>query len=192
MIANFNRTGHTVRECLSVIKRLVSDGCSVKETYTLCGKSPAWYHTHMALEKLHPDLLKLIDPPTEQKHRLPVSLARKLSYLPLEEQIPAYHKIVMEPSARARGELADEMARPHMAANPRNKPSDHLRTLERFVLGLRGGNKRNFLHSDVAVRALVTNRKSEQVDAVLAVIDESIQKLDDLRSIIQMERKGIP
>src|SRR3989338_9090302 len=126
----------------------------------------------MQLEKLHPELLKLIDPPTEKKNRLPVSLARKVAYLQIGEQMAAHHKIVQEPSARARDELANELSRPHMSESTRNKPSDHLRSLERFVLTLRGGNTRNFQHVDVAVQAMVSNRKPEQVDMLLAVIAE--------------------
>ncbi|MDO8594386.1 MAG: ParB/RepB/Spo0J family partition protein [bacterium] len=188
VISNFNRRGHTVRECLNVIKRLLADGCSVTETYTICGQEPSWYYKHIALEKLHADLLRLIDPPTEKKDRLPVSLARKLAYIPISEQKEAFHRIMLEPSARGRAELADELARPHMAVSTRNKPSDHLQSLERFVLTLRGGNKRNFVHAEVAVRALVINRKPDQVDALLAVVEESVTRLAELHAAIKKTR----
>lgn len=191
VIANFNRCPHTVGENVKVIKRLLADGATVTEVCRLCGKSAAWYYKHIAFEKLHPDLLKLIDPPTEKKFRLPGDLARKLAYIPLVDQLAAYNKVMQEPSAKARNELAYELAKPYMAESRRNKPSDHARTLERFVLSLRGANKRNFQNAEVAVKALLGTRKPDQVKAFFETISESIKQLTDLKQLSERLTKEV-
>lgn len=189
VIANFNREEHTVRENLNVIKRLLADGCTVAEVWTICGKSPAWYYMHMALDRLHADLLLLIDPPTEKRDRLSLTLARKIAYLPIGEQKEAFRAIMREPSVRARAEIADVLARPHMAVSPRNKPSDHMRSVERFALALKGANARVLKHTDVAASAIVANRKPEQVNALLEIIKLSILNLGALQTAVENARK---
>ncbi|MDO8620376.1 MAG: ParB/RepB/Spo0J family partition protein [bacterium] len=189
--ANYNRRGHTVRESVDVIKRLLEDGATTKEVWTLCGMSTAWYYEHIALLKLEPELLKLVDPPTEKKSRLPVSIARKLAYMPLSEQLPAYHRLMCEPSKAARSALADELVRPYIGESRRNKPSDHMRSLERFVLRLRAGKRTLEQHVDVASRALVINRKPEQVEVILSTLEESIHELTNLKKIIETKRQEL-
>ncbi len=189
VIANFNRAPHTVRESVNVIKRLLADGASIKEICVICGKPPCWYYTHMTLERLHPDLLKLVDPPTPKKSLLAGVLARKIALLPLDQQMTAHHQIVSEASARGRLDIADRLARPYMAESKRDKPSDHLRSLERYLLLLRGANRLNFRNAESAGRALVANRKAEQVEASIKDIDETITNLTKLRGIIEAEQK---
>ncbi len=190
VIANYNRKGHTVSESVNVIRRLLADGATAKEAWTLCGMSPAWYYNHTSLMKLELSLLKLIDPPTEKRSRLPLIIAKKLAYLPLAGQLPAYHKIMCEPSKTGRAVVADELARPYMAENTHNKPSDHARTVERFVLRLRG-SKRSFEHVDAASRALVLNRKPEQVELILSTLKESVHELVRLLTAIETERQKV-
>jgi ParB/RepB/Spo0J family partition protein len=191
VVANFNKVGHTTGECLKVIKRLLADGCTVAETCKLCGKSASWYYKLIAYEKLHPDLMKLIDPPTERKHRLPGGIAKNLAYLPLDAQLPAYHRILQEPSRGARTALSAEIALPYVGESNRNKPSDHLRSLERFILALRGANKRSFAHVESAVGALFNTKSPEQIEVLLQTIEETIGHLSFLRQMIVKKRQNV-
>ncbi len=86
VVANFFREPPTDVESAKSIDRLKSMGMPNETIAKRMGKSITWVYQHYSLLRLHPDVLKLIDPPTPKEKRIPYLNALAIVDLSHEEQ----------------------------------------------------------------------------------------------------------
>jgi ParB/RepB/Spo0J family partition protein len=92
LAANFNREGHTKMDTARALLREVDAGSTKEELADVCGKSTAWVEMYLVLNKLHPELQVMIDPPTPKDRRIALTIACSLADYPQTKQMGLYSK----------------------------------------------------------------------------------------------------
>lgn len=99
-MANWCREGHTRAETISAVQREMRMGRTRAEIAEAVGKSDAWVFHHEELARLHPDLLKLMDPPTPKNDRLPLNTALALVKWDHEKQLRGWRWVKDQPGGQ--------------------------------------------------------------------------------------------
>jgi len=92
LAANFNREGHTKMDTARALQKELDAGSTKEELADVVGKSTAWVEMYLALNKLHPELQIMLDPPTAKERRIPLSIACNLAGYPQTKQMGLYEK----------------------------------------------------------------------------------------------------
>jgi ParB/RepB/Spo0J family partition protein len=125
--ANWCREGHTKAETLAAIQAEMRRGQSVQEVAAMAGKSVDWVELFLGLQKLHPDLLAQMDPPTPKNDRLSHKVALELTRHPVEEQEALWRELVAAVGHNSR--LQFHRLRKGGALTRDNRPSTVMRYL---------------------------------------------------------------
>lgn len=96
VMANFFRLPTTHVEGAKSVARLKAMNMSNETIAKKMGQSVSWVYQHHSLLRLHPDIIKLIDPPTPKKDRIPYMGALQLVDLPHDAQLEMAGKMTKE------------------------------------------------------------------------------------------------
>ncbi len=100
LVANFNRSEHTPMEISNALALQASNGMSQSDIAVAIGKDPNWVSQYLSLQKLHPEVKKLLDPRILFRERLPVTAAARLAAAPMDKQLDVIAK-----ARRSNGQL---------------------------------------------------------------------------------------
>lgn len=103
--ANCCRQGHTHVEMARAIDRELRTGKKYAEIGAMVGRAYQWALDEHRLLQLEPSLLKLIDPPTQGKYRIPLAVAKELSKLPHDQQLTEWQRLVKSGASKGRMRL---------------------------------------------------------------------------------------
>jgi len=92
LAANFNREGHTKMDTARALQKELDAGSTKEELAEVVGKSITWVQMYLDLNKLHPELQIMIDPPTPKDRRIPLTIASNLAAYPQNKQMGLYDK----------------------------------------------------------------------------------------------------
>ena len=102
VISNFHQSNHTNGETALAVKSFREDyGMTWAEVATSLCMEEVTAQKYYNLTHLHPDIFKLLDPPTSRKERITTLLAAELSHLPPEEQLAVLAKVRGKEAATA-------------------------------------------------------------------------------------------
>ncbi|MEX0672541.1 MAG: ParB/RepB/Spo0J family partition protein [Candidatus Paceibacterota bacterium] len=189
--ANFNREEHTPMEIARSIERLKHDGLSGKEIEVLTGKSVYWIHSYYRLLKLHPDVVKYIDPALPAENRMKLQIARLLTECDHKVQQLVAHRLIGQRISVARAsKIIDEVNEKHGGRIPqRQQPARRFQRVNRLaentLASLTDLNPRK-LREAIASRS---NEEVEQLKTHCERISEQAMNIADVAGEV-LERKG--
>jgi ParB/RepB/Spo0J family partition protein len=176
-VANWNRAGHTHAETAAGIEREMKAGKTVGEIARLVGRSESWVSAEHSLLKLHPDLMRQIDPPTPRAGRIPMKVAYALVQWRPEKQVKLWKQL--------KGKVVSDVfhhlrtSAPSQAVN-RRAGDDALYLLHRMRAATRTVGSLMTL-PDVMVKGLTDGQRRkiiEQIQTLKGKADEALMMLD--------------
>ena len=100
LIHNFNHVGHTPLEFSNALQLQINAGETIQRLAVLLGMKEHTIRKFLALQRLHPDLRPLLDPPTPKKDRIRINEGVELGRLAQDRQIEIWGKAKAESSRR--------------------------------------------------------------------------------------------
>ncbi len=170
IILNFNREDHTFMELSNAFATQTKAGTSVKELALATGRSDAWVYQYLALQRLHPELQKLIGPPTPEDMRLGFFVGYTISKAPEDKQL----EIV-------------EQARPVLAENFKKGLTLVAKLARKAVIDSGEKVRGRSPHEHAEKIVLLVRRMVKDVDAVLDEKEKDVRHLFLRRPIDELE-----
>jgi len=113
LVLNFNREGHTPLELSNALEEQRKAGMSINDLALIIGKTRVTVAKLLALQRIHPDLKPLLDPPTPKKERIPIQHGNMLAKIPLELQVGFWNQAKLQLSKPLALEKLNELGKPH-------------------------------------------------------------------------------
>lgn len=186
-VANHHRDGHGPIETAQGIKEMKDGGeHSVEEIAKMLGKSTPWAYQHLNLLKLHPGVLKLMDPSVPENQRLGSSMGiLLLGITPPELQYQTAQKIVKTGMsfARSKDMINKIIFKKGLKKTDRQTPRKIFRVIQTFFL-----RTNEQLHiftgkdSEELFRIL-DSRPFEEREALVADMQKAAQRIGQLVTI---------
>lgn len=140
LIQNFCRVGHTPLELSNALQEQVEAGESGTSLAEALGLKTAFVYKMLSLQRLHPDLKPLLDPPTPKAERIRINEGQELSRIKVEEQVRIWERAKRETRRKLVYLKIIELGKPHIM-HPKKaeaKPSTLVRVIERCLGSLEG------------------------------------------------------
>ncbi|MEA3249641.1 MAG: ParB/RepB/Spo0J family partition protein [Patescibacteria group bacterium] len=202
VVANFGREGHTPLETARAIRRILESKRLQKcrnRTEQLAmiarmfARSPAWVHTHLGILNLHEGVLALMESSVEGPKRIGSSIATFLNTITDRD---LQFKIAKQVSAeglnlrQARALVRKKAQEAGLTAGKRGKkPSDHYRTLTRFLATFRI-NAGEIMEMPVSSFEQIFRRRSpKQQRETLELIEKTVNLLTELEQALSRTQK---
>ena len=136
LIQNFCKAEHTPRELSDSLQEQVEAGMSQAELAEAIARTPVFISTLLSLQRLHPSLKELLDPPIPKKDRLRIYEGKILSRIPVDKQVEIWNQVKQEQSRRVLVSKLEMLCKPHIVhlrIGRAQKPSTVARSVERRV-----------------------------------------------------------
>ena len=93
LVANFNRSDHAPMEVSDALHIQVTEGGkSQTDIGRVLGKPQTWVSKYLSLQRLHPDIQKLLHPSVSKRERLAANTGFELARLPHDRQLEIFRK----------------------------------------------------------------------------------------------------
>lgn len=181
--ANFCRAGHTHAETARSIEHELESGKTHEEIADMVGRSVPWVRNEHSLLKLHPDLLKRMDPPTAKNDRLSMKVALLLTQASPDKQLHHYERAKQLKADAAFHKLRTSRTFTAAAAT---SPSDDRRYLTRKLKAI----QRNLEAFHDVPRAMLKSLAPEALDEVEAELKAVDQAVAKCRERLARARRG--
>lgn len=100
LIHNFNRVGHTPLEFSNALQLQINAGETIQRLAILLGMKEHSIRKFLWLQRLHPELRPLLDPPTPKNDRIRINEGVELGRLALDRQVEIWNNAKVEKSRR--------------------------------------------------------------------------------------------
>lgn len=170
-VANWNREGHTHEETAKGIDRELQAGRTVSEIAKMVGRSESWVSAEHSLLKLHPDLLKQMDPPTPRTDRIPLKVGYALVQWAPEKQLKLWKKF--------KGKTGSEVFHHLRTSAPTQAVNRRAGDDANYMLHTAQSAKRKLASLTTLPAAMMTTLTQAQRLKVLSGIREAREKADE-------------
>ena len=195
--ANFGRVGHTPIEIARAIKRIMAgkrvQACrnrteQLAMVARIFARSPAWVHTHLGLLNLHEGVIDLMEPSIEKSRRIGSAIAMFLNTVPDKELQLEIAREVSDKGLnlrQARSLARKKAGEAGISAGSRApKPSDHYRTLTRFMEVFRVNAEAIMEMPRASFVQIFRRHPEKRQQELLKKIDDTIDLLVELRQAL--------
>ncbi|GEM_PF-2788616 len=176
VILNLHRSGHTVMEISNALHYQVNVvGMRVSDVARAFGRTRQQVYYYLDLQKLHPDLQKLLCPPTPREEQLRIQVAQCLERIPQEKQLEVYATLKEIKNPRLQLLKARELSAPFTGVSiyaRKAKPIDAVRQLNTLVERLKAGSAQIELFPTSSLVSLVTHHR-DKVPDIITVLRET-------------------
>lgn len=193
---NMQRQDMTPMEIALGLEKMRCDrNCTQTELAATCGKDQAYVSKHLSLLRLCSEVQAMLDPEQPEDDQLNTSVAVMLVSFPAEQQAKLARHILNEgmKSKAARHYIAKKMSGlngDHLDGRRMRptKPSDHYRTLDRFLRRLQEDTDILLEMKSPAFREMFSRRSEDDRKKALLAIDEAENRLRQLYQAIKFQK----
>ena len=191
-IADLNREGYSKLELSLALMREKSNGATVAQLRTICGRSDAWIYQHLALNSLVPELKKILDPNLPRSQQLSFSLGCRIARVPVDKQMEVYKKVTAINGTRLQLITAKKLVAelvPDISRGRPRPPADYVKNLEIIIPRAVADATTAGEFSDRVFDSLVENSEPEAVQFILKQIDAAVKGFGSLQAKILEARE---
>ncbi|MEK7646570.1 MAG: ParB/RepB/Spo0J family partition protein [Patescibacteria group bacterium] len=173
VIANCHDVDLTTLETMQSVGYLFQCGKTDAEIGKIFGKkSPLWAYQHRRALTLHPGVLKLLGPETQEEKRIPLTSAILLIGIPQEEQM-GFAEMISETGMSAKQVnhlVKNRLAQCGVARKSRS--SEEFESALKFFMRTNAELELYIDHSDGRIANMFKNRSPEQISTFLRLVKD--------------------
>lgn len=179
--SNFQRADHTPMEIARAIDRLVrKGGRSHQDVATLLGRTVTYVTQYHRLLSLAPELKKLVEPGTQERERIPITLAVQLALLPVDEQRSEWARIKSTgaKSSTAILEIKERMHSDGRIQHRQEEPRTEYRRLVAFPeRTLRDAKQIDSRLTQMEMNRIMNHRAVAEIQALLVALNGCVDSI---------------
>jgi ParB/RepB/Spo0J family partition protein len=203
ILANFNRADHTPLEIAHAVSRIrrsarittFPKGEQIDAVARTFGHSTAWVHSYLSLERLEPQLRKLLEPEVKKSERIPLRLAFRLATLPKADQLPEWESIRKKKLSHreAQRHIDTTIIKKGLGVHRRGrKPSDDMEIFARFLGRIEKEAASIMDMPDAEFHSMFTNRNTPQRKRIMDDLEMMMQSLERVRQRTEAAMRAVP
>ncbi len=193
LTVNFCREGHSKLEVALALLKEREAGTSPDALARICGRSLPWVYAHLAITRLVPELLVLLDPDLPREKQLAFQLAYELAKAPHARQMGTYEEVMKIGGHKLQllkaKSLVSEFG-PQNRFGRKRKPSDDREKLESLVVSITADALAAQAMPPAAFESLARHH-ALAIGGMCKRIEEAVKALDELKDKIRIGQERV-